>query len=217
VPERSISIPKREIYENFLAYLTGIIHADVPADLSRESLVALFPELQRMGDTPFRLLARVARLSAEGKGKPPRLLFSFSGDLHVPVPFVVPWYHPITIDASDTVVMVETRVVSLPLDRGTDGEAVLSPVYEYRMETGSGRIHFDDWLIVLSAGFLDDFTVRGAALFRYENDWHGLITGRNPKNRVISWLFNLKRMRLVFPFPRELLGFARELIGDSQH
>jgi hypothetical protein len=85
------------------------------------------------------------------------------------------------------------------------------------METGSGRIHFDDWLIVLSAGFLDDFTVRGAALFRYENDWHGLITGRNPKNRVISWLFNLKRMRLVFPFPRELLGFARELIGDSQH
>ena len=213
VPDRRLSLPKDAIDDSFLAYLVGLIRADISAELSRDALLALFPEFQGKNSTPFQLLARVARLSAEG-ARQPRLLFSFSDDLHVPVPFVVPWYHPITIDVSDTVVLRETRRAARTLGIESGDAVVLSPVYEYRMETGSGRIHFDDWLIVLSGGFLDDFTVRGAALFGYKGEWHGLIAGKNPRNRVISWLFNLKRMRLVFPLPREFRGLASDLIGE---
>jgi hypothetical protein len=214
VPDKRLSLPKDVIAESFLAYLVGLIRADVPAELSRNALLALFPEFQGKNSTPFQLISRVARLSAEGADRPPRLLFSFSDELHVPVPFVVPWYHPITIDASDTVILRETRRASRTFGSESGDDVVLAPVYEYRMEKGSGRIHFDDWLIVLSGGFLDDFTVQGAALFIYKGEWHGLIAGRNPRNRVIAWLFNLRRMRLVFPLPRELRGLASDLIGE---
>jgi hypothetical protein len=151
-------------------------------------------------------------MAASGS-QPPLLVFSFSGDLHVPVPFVVPWYHPISIDASDTVVLGESRLPLLSLRDEDGSEAMLAPVFEYRIREGSGSIHFDDWLIVLSAGFLDDFSVRGAALFTYRGEWHGLIAGKNPRGRVVSWLFNLKRMRLVFPLPRDFYGLAADLTG----
>ncbi len=212
VPGREVSLPKQEIDESFLAWLTGVIRSDLSADLDHGELLDLFPEFRRESTSAFQLLYRVARRIASGT-EPPQLIFSFSGDLHVPVPFIVPWYHPISIDASNTVILGESRLPLLTLREDDGTSDVLAPVFEYRIREGSGGIHFDDWLIVLSAGFLDDFSVRGAALFTYRGEWHGLIAGQNPKGRVVSWLFNLKHMRLVFPLPREFMELAADLMG----
>ncbi len=209
-PGREAGLPKTEIEETFLAYLAGVIRADLPAELGHADLLDLFPEFRAQPTSAFQLLQTVARRRGDDRA---RLVFSFSGDLHVPVPFVVPWYHPIEINASETVVLGETRMSTVSLMADSGAPVVLSPVFEYRMEQGAGRIHFDDWIIVLSAGFLDDFSVGGAALFGYRGEWHGLIAGRNPRGRTVCWLINLKHLRLVFPLPREFQTLAGSLLG----
>jgi hypothetical protein len=209
-PGRAVELPASEIRESFLRYLGGVINADLPADLAQADLRELFPEFRRNPASAFNDLARVARLVDRADGRA-RLLFGFSEDLHVGVPFLFPWYTPVSFEASRTVVLVETRAGSRAL--GPDPASTLSPLFAYRVESGRGSVHFDDWIIALSGGFLDDFDARGAALFVFRGAWHGLICGVTPRGRLVSWLYDLKRMRPVIPLPRELMPFAAELAG----
>jgi hypothetical protein len=211
-PDRQIDLPAQEIDEIFLRYLAGVIRADVPADLRRQDLFDLFPEFREIESATFHLLARVARLAAAVDGHA-RLLFSFDHDLLVGVPFVFPWYKPVTIQASQTVVLAETRRDSRALERGSGASTILSPLYEYRMERGGASVHFQAWMIALSAGLLDTFSIRGAALFGYRGSWHALLCGRNPRDRLVCWLYDLRRMRPVIPVPREFIAYAAELAG----
>jgi hypothetical protein len=213
-PGREVSFPRQQIGESFLAWLAGAIQEDLPAGVDRRDLQDMFPEFRGKSETAFQLMRTVERQTAVAAA-PPRLIFSFSGPLHVPVPFVVPWYHPISIDASDTVVLTEERIASRVLPGEGDRDVVLSPLYLYRVRSGFGGIHFEEWLTVLSAGLLTDFTVKGAALFRWRGEWHGFICGSSPRGAVVSWLFNLTRMRLVFPQPRQYTRLARDLAAGE--
>ena len=88
-PGREVSLPKEQIGERFLAWLAGAIQRDLPVNLDRDGLAEMFPEFQGKAQSPFQLLATVRRRT-DGMARPARLIFSFSGPLHVPVPFVVP-------------------------------------------------------------------------------------------------------------------------------
>ncbi len=212
LPDRSLSLPKSEISEDFLAYLTGVISADAYVDLDRDQLSAMFPELRGDPSRPFHILERVARTrSASG---PADLVFTLSGEVHVPIPLGLLWYHPISVHASEVVRLGEIRHESR-ITHDRNGEPVaLSPAFEYRIVDGEAQLHVDSWLIFLTGGFLDEFSVRGAALFRYQEDWYGMVAGVNPRGRTLCWVFDLTRMRLVVSLPDAFRELASAL---AQH
>jgi hypothetical protein len=214
-PGREISLSKDEIRESFLAYLAGLIRADLPATLTREDLVHLFPELSGETSSSFQLMQTVARQRTADPDHA-SLVFEFASDIHVPVPFGIFGYYPSSINASSRVTLRESRFSSKVYQRKSGAVVELSPFYEYHVIEGFGGMVFDEWLSVLSARLLDDFTVQAAALFTYRGEWHGLIVGVSRRGRIVPWLFNLKRMRLILPMPDGLYDLAMQLIGEGR-
>jgi hypothetical protein len=215
VPGREIGLPKTEIGEDFLGYLVGVIRADLSARLRRADLVRLFPELRALASaSSFQLMDTVARQETGDPGHA-QLVFTFTRDMHVPVPFGLFGYYPIAINASSVVSLRETRSPVRVIHPRSGTPYALAPDYEYRVVQGSGGMEFDRWLVVLSAGFLDDFTVHSAAVFVYRGDWHGMVVGRSRGGRTIPWLFNLKRMRLVLPLPDGFSDYAELLVAGA--
>ncbi len=208
-PTGTLSLPKSEVNELFLAYLTGVIAADAYVTLDHDQLAALFPELGGDPSQPFRILAGVARV--RGEPGPAELVFSLSGEVHVPIPIGLLWYHPISVHASRVVRLGETRYPVRMAGGRTGASVALAPAFEYRVVDGEARLHVDSWLVFLTGGFLDEFSVRGAALFRYRGDWYGLVAGVNPHDKVLCWAFNLTRMRLVISLPEGFLDVATSL------
>ncbi len=215
VPGREISLPKDEIWESFLAYLVGLIRADLYAALNREDLEGMFPEFGNGASAPFRLMQTVARQRTADPDHA-ALVFEFSRDVHVPVPFGLFGYYPISINASSRVTVRESRFSSKTFRRKSGVDFELSPVYEYRIVAGSGGMVFDEWLSVLSARLLDDFTIKAGSFFTYQGEWHGFIVGLSRGGKIVPWLFNLKRMRLVLPLPDGLYDMATQLVGEGE-
>ncbi|HET6485960.1 MAG TPA: hypothetical protein VFH83_06050 [Spirochaetia bacterium] len=209
LPDRTFSLPKSEVNELFLAYLTGVIAADAYVALDHEQLASMFPELGGDPSQPFRILAGVARV--RGEPGPAELVFSLSGEVHVPIPFGLLWYHPISVHASRVVRLGETRYPVRMAGGRQGAPASLAPAFEYRVVDGEAHLHVDSWLVFLTGGLLDEFSVRGAALFRYQGDWYGLVAGVNPHHRVLCWAFDLTRMRLVLSPPEGFLDVAMSL------
>jgi len=209
LPDRALSLPMSEVNELFLAYLTGVIAADACVALDHNQLAAMFPELGGDPSQPFRILAGVARV--RGEPGPAELVFSLSGEVHIPIPFGLLWYHPISVHASRMVRLGETRY-PVRVAGGRKGMPVaLAPAFEYRVVDGEAHLHVDPWLVFLTGGLLDEFSVRGAALFRYRGDWYGLVAGVNPQGKVLCWAFDLTRMRLVLSLPEGFLDVAASL------
>ena len=208
-PSRTYSVPKQQIPESFLGYLVGLIDADVQFSLDSERLLAALPEFRgRQGD-PFQLLKEVARRQAPDR--PMALSFRFPGDLRIPIPLGIFGYHPISVSVSRTIVLEERRFPSRALPEAAAGVEVLSRDYEYRVTEGYARFHFDDWLVVLSGGFLQDFSVEGLAIFQYRGEWRALMAGRGEQRPVICWLFDLMRTNLILKVPSPLVDLASEL------
>jgi hypothetical protein len=209
IPPRELSMPKTEVWESFLGYLIGLLNAGVHFELEHDDLWSVLPELRARRNDPFELMRLVARRSAPGG--PADLSFSFVGALHIPLPVGVLGYHPVFVSASETVVLEESRFDAKIMRPGTPDEATLSPDLEYTMTEGYGQFTFAPWLIFLSGGFLDDFSVRGVALFKYNGTWEALMAGASTGGKVVCWLFDLKRMRLLLTVPPALLDLAGEL------
>jgi len=213
VPPRELSMPKDEIWESLLGYLVGLIDADVSFALSGSDLLSVLPEFKARRGDPFELLKEVARRpGAQGHA---RLSFSFPDALHIPLPVGFLGYQPISVSASQTVVLEEYSFASRSILSAPQVEDVLSPDFEYRLAQGYAQFNFAEWLVYLTGGFLDDFSVKGVAIFRYRGTWHALMAGVSRGGRVVCWLFDLKRMRLVLSIPKPLLELAAELVGAA--
>ncbi len=209
VPPRALAVPSSEIEESFLAYLTGLIEADVQFALDTDGLLAALPEFRARRGDPFYILREVARgRSSDGEAT---ISFGFPGDRIFPLPVGLFGYHPISVSVSHSVVLAEQRFPSRSLGAGADGTRVLSRDYEYRVVDGYARFHFDDWLVFLTGGFLDDFTVTGVAIFMDRGEWRALLAGRGRGGKVKCWLFDLRRTRLILRVPAPLLELASAL------
>jgi hypothetical protein len=211
IPPRELSMPKDEVWESFLGYLIGLLNADVTFELEHDDLLSVLPEFRARRNDPFELMRHVAR--RPGHGRQADLSFAFTGNLHIPLPVGILGYHPVFVSASETVVLEESRFDVKTIRPGAPDEAALSPALEYRMADGYGRFTFAPWLIFLSGGLLDDFSVKGVAIFKYRGTWEALMAGASRGGKVVCWLFDLKRMRLLLSIPPALLDFGAELAG----
>ena len=212
VPPRAYSLPKQQIPESFLGYLVGLIDADVPFSLNHDDLLSVLPEFKGRKGDPFDVMKQVSRRPPEDSDRGMALAFTFPDDLVIPLPVGIFGYHPITVSVSRLIVMEERRYPSRIVGSAASGAEILFRDYEYRVSQGHARFHFDDWLVFLSGGFLQDFSVDGAAIFQDRGEWRALIAGRGVSRPVICWLFDLLRMRLVLSVPGSLQDLASELV-----
>ena len=206
----SYRMQKGEIGDDFLSFLVAVIERDAEVALDREGLHREFPKL---ATGLFGMLREVDRKTA---GDHVQLFFAFVDDLHVPVPFGILWYHPIWIDTSGSVSLRESRIASRTLTKAGGQSTLLAPQYEYRLEGGHASVRIDHWLTVVTVGLLTDFSFQAVSLFNESGSWYGLLAGRGPGNRPVSWLFNLTTMRVVLPMPAEYYTLAAELVSSTQ-
>jgi hypothetical protein len=205
-PSRALGVPRDQIAESFLAYLVGLIDSDTRFLMDSRSLAEALPELSALRGDPFQFIREVGRHESG-----PRLMltFGFVDDLLFPLPLGILGYHPISVSVSRDILLEEQRFTARRL--GDDGALVLAPYYEYRVVEGHASFFFADWLVYLSGGFLDNFSVEGAALFKYGGEWRALIAGRGRKNQVICWFYDLRHTRFIMAVPKQLVDLAGHL------
>ncbi len=214
VPPRSLSLPVDQVRESFLAYIVGLIDADVRFSLDPEGLLSALPEFRARRGDPFQLLRQVER--EEGLGGQVLLSFGFPADMQLPIPVGIFGYHPISVSVSRTVSLDEKRYALRSIGRTVEATDVVSRDYEYRLADGYARFHFDDWLTFLTGGYLVDFSVAGVALFTDHGEWRALIAGRGTKDQVVCWLFDLKRTRPILRVPGPLLDLAVDIASPTE-
>jgi hypothetical protein len=206
-------MPKGEVGDEFLSFLVAAIDSDLEVALDSAGLHQEMPVFNSGNSSLFDLLKRVDRRRLADHVQ---LGFTLFGDLHVPVPFSIFWYHPIWIDTSGTVLLRESRLASQTLQLAGGRHITLAPAYEYRLEGGHASVRVDGWLTVLSGGLLADFSFQAISLFRSKGAWYSLLAGWGPGNRPVSWLFSLTAMRVIFPAPEEFRKYGSDLLSADQ-
>lgn len=201
-PGREYLLPREEVYDTFLGYLIGLICTDTSADVDYNSLLTTLPEL--VGVPGFKAIRRFALTGPDSQGEL-SLSFWFGDALYFPVPISIFGYHPGSIDGSGTIRLKETRHLSVWADP-------YGPLYVFQVEQGWAKVDFDQWLDTLAGSLLDDFTVWGAALLGYRGNWCALLIGLSPSKRIVTYAFDLKHNKILFPAPRDLTKLAAELI-----
>jgi hypothetical protein len=203
-------MPRDEIGDDFFSFLVALEDSGDEISLDKSGLHLQFPAINERNSSLFGYVQQIDRRTDTDHAE---LQFSFLDDLRVPVPFGILWYHPISIDMSGIVLLRESRSASRTLTKKGGQQVVLSPEYELRLERGHASIRIDAWLTVLTVGLLADFSFEAISLFKNGGVWYGLLAGRGPGNRLVSWLYDLKAMRVVLPLPDEFAPLASDLVS----
>jgi len=209
LPGREISFPKTEVKDTFLAYVLGIIHADIEVELDNAFLRGLLEEFKTTIDLPFDDVVLVSHLRVPSGGE--ALTVTFRHEMEIPVPFSLLGYHPGRIRASRIVIFEENRVAVRTLDDGS----TISPVYVFRLSEGFSGIDVDEWITFLFSSIIDDITIRVLAVFPYKDHWYCMMDGTGRKGQMIAGLLDFRTNRILFPLPGELRGFAATLLREA--
>jgi len=198
-PGRELILPPSEVRDTFFAWLVGVVDAGRDASIDNAGLREVLTEFRSTIALPFDRIGLVRHLAPQPdlRGK---LDIEFDGDIDVPVPFSLLWYHPGSLRATPVVRFDERRFTSLP----TAGGPAAEPVYSFRLVEGAMVIDIDRWVDVLLGRIADDLTIRIVALARWRGSWRCLIGGTGREDRRIIAAFDLARNTITFPVPHEL-------------
>jgi hypothetical protein len=198
-PGRELILPSAEVRDTFFAWLVGVVDAGRDASIDNAGLRDVLTEFRSTIALPFDRISAV-RHEAPGPSKRGSLGVEFDGEIDVPVPFSLLWYHPGALRATRTVRFDERRFATVPLASGSAAE----PVYSFRIAEGAMTIDVDEWLDALLGRIVDDLSIRIVALARWHGAWRCLIGGTGREGRRIIAAFDLARNAITFPVPSDL-------------
>ena len=198
-PGRELILPPSEVKDTFFAWLVGVVDAGRDASIDNAGLREVLTEFRSSIALPFDRISLV-RHEAPGPDLRGRLDIEFDGDIDVPVPFSLLWYHPGSLRSTPVVRFEERRFSSLP----TAGGPAAEPVYSFRLVEGGMVIDIDRWVDVLLGNIADDLTIRIVAIARWRGAWRCLLGGTGREDRRIIAAFDLARNTITFPVPHEL-------------
>ena len=198
-PGRELILPPSEVKDTFFAWLVGVVDAGRDASIDNAGLREVLTEFRSTIALPFDRIGLVRHLAPQPdlRGK---LDIEFDGDIDVPVPFSLLWYHPGSLRSTPVVRFEERRFSSLP----TAGGPAAEPVYSFRLVEGEMVIDIDRWVDVLLGNIADDLTIRIVAIARWRGAWRCLLGGTGREDRRIIAAFDLARNTITFPVPHEL-------------
>lgn len=197
-PGRELILPPSEVKDTFFAWLVGVVDAGRDASIDNAGLRGILTEFQPTVALPFdRIsLVRHAAPRADERGS---MGVAFDGEIDIPVPFALLWYHPGSLRSTRELRFEERRFASLPTTAGP-----AEPVYSFRLLEGAMTIDVDAWLDALLGRVVDDFAIRLVAVARWRGSWRCILGGAGREDRRIIAAFDLARNAIVFPVPDEL-------------
>jgi hypothetical protein len=197
-PGREYILPPSEVRDTFFAWLVGVVDAGRDVSIDNAGLRSVLTEFRPTIALPFDRISEV-RHAAPRRDARGSLDIEFDGDIDVPVPFSLLWYHPGSLRSTREVRFEERRFASLPT---TNGPA--EPVYSFRLVEGSMTIDVDAWLDALLGRIVDDLTIRLVAIAHWRGSWRCILGGTGREDRRIIAAFDLARNTIAFPVPGEL-------------
>lgn len=197
-PGRELILPPSEVKDTFFAWLVGVVDAGRDAAMDNAGLREVLTEFRSTIALPFDRISEV-RHAAPAPDHHGSLEVRFDGDIDVPVPFALLWYHPGSLRSTPVVRFEERRFAFLP----TASEAA-APVYSFRLVEGAMTIDIDAWVDALLGRIADDLAIRLVAIARWRGSWRCLLGGTGREERRIIAAFDLARNAITFPVPREL-------------
>jgi hypothetical protein len=207
IPPISISTPKEQVDDEFLAYLHGLLYQDLELWTDGVTLLREFPEFLPEIPSPiydFEIFAR----SPAGQ-----LTFAFSVPLRHKIPLDIFGLEPAELRGSRVIRLREIVRPSGPgLPDGLEAPPDTTDLMILEMTTGYLLVDFAPWLDVLAWRFLDDVDVTLIAVLRHRGRWLALMGGWNPKGRPLVWVFNMSNSRIMVSPPRALTRFGRALV-----
>jgi hypothetical protein len=198
-PGRELILPSTEVKDTFFAWLVGVVDAARDASIDNAGLRDVLTEFKSSIALPFDRISMV-RHAAPRPDARGSLGVEFDGEVDIPVPFSLLWYHPGSLRATRTVRFEERRFTTVPL---ADGSAA-APVYSFRIAEGAMTIDVDAWIDALLGRIVDDLSIRIVAIARWRGAWRCLIGGTGREDRRIIAAFDLARNTITFPVPSEL-------------
>jgi hypothetical protein len=205
VPGRELILPPSEVRDTFFAWLVGVVDAGRDATIDNAGLRDILTEFRSSIALPFDRIVEVRHRTLFG-GARGTLSIEFDGEIDIPVPFSVLWYHPGSLSSTRTLRFDERRFTAVPAGRDT-----ASPVYAFRLVEGTMTIDVDAWLDVLLGNVVDDLSVRLVAIVRWRGSWRCLLGGTGREDRRIIAAFDLARNTITFPVPKELVRLGLDL------
>jgi hypothetical protein len=212
IPPISVSAPKEEVNDEFLAYLLGIVHNNAELQTDGPTFLRAFPEFLPDKPSPIYDLAIFARTRTG------LLTIGFVTPLRYPVPVDILGLHPVELQGSRVITLDEPVRVGQGVRRGvTAGLGLpreMTHLYVLALRNGYLRVNFSPWLDFLAGRIFDDADVKLVVIVRHEERWFALMAGLNPKDRPMVWVFDLRTSRFLVSPPRVLTRLGRSLVSD---
>lgn len=196
--------------------LVGLIQSDARGTLSGDHLRQDMARLGKKSRLPAKRLGFLRREA--GTDGSTAIVLRLDGDMDLPIPYSILWYHPGSMIASRETVFEERRFGNMAVnhkDRATAPERSLQAedVRLFRLREGRLAIDIDAWLDKLMGSALDDTEVSTLAIARYQGRWLGLAIGKNRKGEPRSGVFDMVADKVLFPVPSDVRTIARAIRG----
>lgn len=218
LPGADVVLPEEVVKDRFFAYLIGLAEADAYGRLTDDDLGTALSGFAGKTRVPFQLISEIERRRGD-PGEPDIVSISFLEELKTPVPYSILGYHPGSVVADTVVVFYEFYLPRKSVWVAQDTRVTLTQVHVFATYRGWAVVDIDAWVDKLLGGRLDDTWLTVMALFKYEDDWHGIAAGYGPGGEGRSGVFNFKTNKILFPTPdhfRTLGPYFRNLVRKQK-
>lgn len=199
-PPRSIALPSDVVDDEFIGYLFALLHEDVEASISGDSLRLLFPEYEDDQVTPMDFINLLERTAGAGDRS---IRLEFAHRVEHPAPIDILGHKPVMLYSTPILRFREVYVPDLVPDRPRAGSA-----YVLYLEEGDLSVDFAGWLDFLLGSIVDDVDVRVVLAISFEGRWYGALAGWNPEGEVVTSVYDMPRGRFLARPPHSVSSFA---------
>jgi hypothetical protein len=218
LPGADVILPEETVQDRFFAYLIGLAETDSYGKLTGDDIGGALGGFAGKTRVPFELISEIERRRGE-PGDPGVVSISFLEQLSTPVPYSILGYHPGSVVADTVVSFYEYYLPRKSIWVAENSRVTLTQIHVFATYRGWAVVDIDAWIDKLLGGRLDDTWLIVMALFKYEDDWHGIAAGYGPGGEGRSGVFNFKTNKILFPTPdqfRTLGPYFRNLVRKQK-
>jgi hypothetical protein len=209
-----------QVKDPVFSVLVGLIRSNLYGSLTQQRLQRAVSGQRGQSRLPYRHLRELRRVA--GPAGTAQVTLVLDGDLKLPVPYTILWYHPGRFLTSETCFFREWILgpMTVPVAAAREGQPAttveLQDVHLFALDHGRIAVDVDAWLDRLMGSALDDTVVTGILLFRRSGRWLAVAVGYNNDGKGRTGTFDFAEDRIVFPVPADMKAVARQMRAQME-